>query len=83
MEIGPINGIRMIPAVKAPPADALLPAVFDIAYTARAGDETYSGGEQSAGGQDDEESAELESVADEPEDRTAENLPSSGISLFA
>jgi len=83
MEIGPVNGIRMIPAVKAPPADSLLPAVFDIAYAARAGDETYSRGEKSAGGQDDEESAEVESTEGEPGERTADSAPSSGISFFA
>ena len=83
MEIGPINGVRMIPAVKAPPADSILPAVFDIAYTARAGDETYSGGEKSAGGQDDEESAELESAAAETSVQTSGDAPESSISFFA
>jgi hypothetical protein len=55
MEISPIPGIRALPAVKAPPADPRLSAVFDIENSSGAGDDTYSGsGRKAAGGQDDE-----------------------------
>ena len=68
MEIAPIPGIRAVPAVKAPPADARLSAVFDIENSSGPGDDTYSGsGRKAAGGQDDEaedELEELESVSD-------------------
>ncbi len=84
MEIGPINeirGIRMIPAVKAPSADNQLPAVFDIAYTARAGDETYSGSGRSAGGQDGDEDEAMEGAESGAE--ADEDGPAGSISLFA
>ncbi len=55
MEISPIPGIRALPAVKAPPANSRLFAVFDIENSSGAGDDTYSGsGRKAAGGQDDE-----------------------------
>jgi len=55
MEISPIPGIRALPAVKAPPVDPRLSAVFDIENSSGPGDDTYSGnGRKAAGGQDDE-----------------------------
>jgi hypothetical protein len=83
MEIGPINGIRMVPAVKARPADFRLAGVFDIGDSAWASDETYFAGEKSAGGQDDEESAEAESAAADTGVQTPDDLPKSSISFFA
>ena len=60
MEISPIPGIRALPAVKAPPADPRLSAVFDIENSSGAGDDTYSGsGRKAAGGQDDEDEESL------------------------
>ncbi|MGH9607839.1 MAG: hypothetical protein ACRD3N_19295 [Terracidiphilus sp.] len=83
MEIGPINGIRMIPAVKAPPADTPLTAVFDIATTARAGDETYSGGGKSAGGQDDEDAVSLDDAALDSAAPSGEDAPPTSVNFFA
>ena len=55
MEISPIPGIRALPAVKAPPVDPRLSAVFDIENSSGPGDDTYScNGRKAAGGQDDE-----------------------------
>lgn len=55
MEIGPIPGIRALPAVKTPPADPRLSAVFDIQNSSSAGDDTFSGSnKKTASGQDDE-----------------------------
>ena len=60
MEISPIPGIRALPAVKAPPVDPRLSAVFDIENSSGAGDDTYSGsGRKAAGGQDDEDEESL------------------------
>ncbi len=68
MEISPIPGIRALPAVKTPPADSRLSAVFDIENSSGVGDDTYSGsGRKAAGGQDDEaekEVVESESASD-------------------
>jgi hypothetical protein len=65
MEIGPIPGIRAVPAVKAPPADPRLSAIFDVENSSGPGDDTYSGsGRKASGGQDDEDEAELESGSD-------------------
>jgi len=65
MGIGPISGVRMVEAVKAPPAHSQLAAVFDVAYTARVGEETYSGGGRTASGQDQEEGEDLSSQEEE------------------
>ena len=60
MEIIPIPGIRALPAVKAPPADPRLSAVFDIENSSGPADDTYSGsGRKASGGQDDEEEESL------------------------
>ncbi|MGH9343263.1 MAG: hypothetical protein ACRD19_05825 [Terriglobia bacterium] len=83
MEIGPISGIRMIPAVKALPTDSRLAAVFDIGDSARAGDETYSGGGKSAGGQDDEEGDALEAAAPESGAQNSDDSQPGSISFFA
>lgn len=83
MEIGPINGIRMIPAVKALRADSELAAVFDIAYSARAGDETYASSEKSAGGQDDGDGDSPSTATPEPATPSPDDPPPSSISFFA
>jgi len=50
MEISPIPGIRALPAVKAPPADPRLSAVFDIENSSGPADDTYSGSGRKASG---------------------------------
>jgi hypothetical protein len=60
MEISQIPGIRAVPAVKAPPADPRLSAIFDVENSSGPGDDTYSGsGRKAAGGQDDEDAADM------------------------
>jgi hypothetical protein len=93
MEISPIPGIRALPAVKAPPMDSALSAVFDIENFARIGDETYSPSDgKSAGGGEDEFDDPLNDESDEftaqeaTEDSSAtapEIAPGRPISFFA
>jgi hypothetical protein len=55
MEIGPIPGIRAMPAVKAPQAEFSLPEIFDVEGSARPGDsERQRGGRKAAGAEEDE-----------------------------
>ncbi len=72
MEISPIPGIRALPAVKAPPVDLRLSAVFDIENSSGPGDDTYSGsGRKALGGQDDEAEESLleqDSASESPND---------------
>jgi hypothetical protein len=63
MEIAPIPGIRAVPAVKAPPANPRLSAIFDIEHSSEPGDDSYSGsGRKASGGQDDEDVMEMVEV---------------------
>jgi hypothetical protein len=85
MEIGPIPGIRNVPAIKAPPADMGLSTVFDIENFARIGDETYTpSGGKSAGGREDE----FDDPADDEEEpelraKSLADAPIRQISFFA
>jgi hypothetical protein len=78
MEIGPIPGIRSVPSVKAPPADARLTAVFDIENSSGPGDDTYSGsGRKASGGQDDEDEEgllELDSTSELPDSGSGSSI---------
>ena len=79
MEIGPIPGIRAFPAVKAPPADPRLSAVFDIESPAKPGDDAGTGGRKKASGAEEDEGNDLtggaesgsglEAPGEEPEGR--------------
>ena len=81
MELSPIIGIRMVPAVKAPPTEAVVSAEFDIQPTAWLGDDSYTGsGKKAAGGDESEEELNNEEIV-EPADQRAHG--SSGISYFA
>jgi len=76
MEIAPIPGIRAVAAVKAPPAEGRLTAVFDMEGLARASEDSYTGdGRKSSGGQDDD----AEDLASSAED----DGPPRRVSLFA
>lgn len=59
MQIGPIAEIRVLPAVKAPPVDPQLSALFDIEGTAKPDDDSYSGGAKKAAGAEEEEADEV------------------------
>ncbi len=56
MELGPIPGIRALPAVGARQADVRSPAIFDIDASARPGDGGgQQGGRKAAGAEEDDE----------------------------
>ena len=64
MEISPITGIRALPVVKVPPADAGLSKVFDIENSSKPGDDSYSGNRKKAAGGEDDEDEEIEEESD-------------------
>jgi hypothetical protein len=85
MEIGPIPGIRTVPAIKAPPADLGLSAVFDIENFARIGDETYtpSGGKSAGGSEDEFDDPAEDEEEPEPQAKLRAEAPARQISFFA
>ncbi len=58
MQIGPIREFRILPAMKAPPVDPQLTALFDIEGTGQAGDDSYSRGARKAAGAEEDEKDE-------------------------
>lgn len=80
MEIGPISGIRPVPAVKSPPSDPHLPAVFDIEHSSAPDDDTYSGSQSAAGGEDEHDETKEAEQAEQSESLIE---PSSSIDLIA
>jgi len=66
MEIAPIPGIRMLPAVRAPQGDFRPPEVFDIDGSARPGDgDRQRGGRKASGAEEnDEDDLMLEAEAE-------------------
>ena len=58
MEISPIIGIRMVPTIKARPAEPGITAEFDIQATSWLGEDSYNGsGKKAAGAEEPEEEA--------------------------
>ena len=80
MEIGPISGIRAVPAVKSSPSGPRLPAVFDVEHSSAPDDDTYSGSQSAAGGEDDQDEM---SEKEQAEQSVSPSQPSSGIDLIA
>jgi hypothetical protein len=59
MEISPIIGIRSAPALSSKETFLGLPGIFEIEYSSRTGDETYSPGDgKPASGYEDDEDKE-------------------------
>jgi hypothetical protein len=98
MEISPIPGIRSLPVMKTPRADADLSQVFEIVNSTRPDDDTYDGSsKKDPGGQDDESQAtedpegieELQAIAEAPSTQTVEETgqtpedPGLGVNYFA
>jgi len=84
MEIGPVTGIRAVPAIKAPPPDPGLSGVFDIENFARASDETYTpSAGKSAGGREDEFDDPLVEEEPEAQMRSQEDGNRRKVSFFA
>ncbi len=88
MEIGPIPGIRALPAAKPRPVDPELTAFFDVEAAAKPGDDTYTGNEEKAAGaeeNDENESEESEeiSASEEPSNNLRDQTSAGQISFFA
>jgi hypothetical protein len=86
MEIGPIPGIRALPAVKARPTDPQLSAVFDIDALAKSGDSEWTESrKKAAGAEEDEEEEEGFLLGDEADSgsHAFDDAPVSRISYFA
>jgi hypothetical protein len=83
MEIGPIPGIRELPAVNARQADFRPPAVFDIDSSAKPGE---GGGQRSsrkaAGAEEDGEDQLIDGEM-EPGDDALEDAPARQVDYFA
>lgn len=79
MEIGPITGIRNQPTVRPRETVLDLPGVFEIDYSSRTGDETYSpsGGKAASGYDDDEDEEDVyEHLEDDEEPKPKVQAPS-------
>ena len=90
MEIGPIVGIRVLPAAKTRPVDPELTVLFDIEAAVRPDDDTYSrNGQKPAGAEEPED--EDEDWTDEPQEAAGDEFrsqpvpeaPADRISFFA
>lgn len=73
MEIAPIPGIRSLPVMKSPPAEADLSRVFDIVNSSKPDDDTYSGSNKKGTGGQDDEADTIEETAPAIEAQPAES----------
>lgn len=65
MEIAPISGIRVTPAIKPQPNDPQLTAVFDIEAAVKPDDDSYWASSGKAAGAEEEDGDDLDSEAGE------------------
>ena len=87
MEISPIPGIRMVAAVRTPPAETALQTRFEIDASARAGDDSYTGSSRKGAGAEENDEEEVEEeLVEEPEEQAADQShrgeSRNGISFF-
>lgn len=91
MEIGPIPGIRAIPAIRPRPVHPEVTAFFDIEASARPGDDTYTRRSKKAAGAEENEDDELDEAEDIEDEDLSGRLaarqhhigPATRLSLFA
>lgn len=83
MEISPIIGIRNLPTVKVPPAEAGISADFEIKAAVGLGDDSYTGSGKKAAGGDEPEDEELDYEDATEESEKHAYGSSTGISYFA
>jgi len=84
MEIGPIPGIRAVPAVRTPQGGIQPPAVFDIDASAKPGDaDERRSGRKAAGAEENEQEDRL--LADEMGDsaEAPDEQPGGQVDTFA
>ncbi len=81
MEIGPIPGLRMMPAPKTPRAGEDIAAVFNVEALTRPADDTWESADQkAAAGQDADDLVTEESAQAET---PGEDAPLRRVNLFA
>ena len=81
MEIGPITNVRPWPAPQSQAPELELPAVFQIEYSSRTGDETYSPNRGKSAAGDDEDQQEEETTDSSGDTPSEPAMPSSGPRL--
>ena len=82
MEIGPIAGIRVMPAIKTRPVDPELTAFAEVESSARPDDQdSYAGSDRKAGGAEEPEEEQSSPDKDSPAD--AQTGTAGGINFFA
>lgn len=82
MEIGPISGIRPLPAVRRPKDGPQLPALFDIEGATEPRDDAVTRDNGTAAAGEDDETAGIEEVPESSES-TDSDTPHSTVNLFA
>lgn len=80
MEIGRIPGISPVSVLKSPPSDPRLSDVCDIEHPSEPGDDTYSGSNSAASGDDDQDEM---NEAEHAEESESTDQTSSSINLLA
>ena len=83
MEISPIPGIRMVPAVRTPPVETALQTRFEIDASARAGDDSYTGSSRKGAGAEEEEEELEEAFEVQVGDGPSGDESGSSVSFFA
>lgn len=84
MEIGPIPGIRALPAVKARQGNFRAPEVFDIEGSARPGDgEEQRGGRKASGAEENDDDEMMLEAETESDVDAREELPARNVDYFA
>jgi hypothetical protein len=89
MEISPVAGVRIAPMVKSRDANLGMLGVFEVEYSSRTGDETYSPSSTKAASgaeedeDDEEEGAEADEGWNEPRVRAMEAGLKRQINYFA
>ncbi len=84
MEIGPLPGIRALPAMKTGRAGLEPPAVFDVEASAKPGDSDRQGtGRKGAGAEENDKDDLLTGGEGEPGDDGQDGIPKRTVDYFA
>jgi hypothetical protein len=84
MEIGPIPGIRSVPAIKTGRAELQPPAVFDVEGSAKPSDSERQGnGRKGAGAEENEKDDLILGDEDEPGSEGREGARKRNVDCFA
>ena len=83
MEIGPIPGIRALPAVRAPQAEMRAPAIFDIDASSRPGDDAERRSRRKAAGAEESEEDEFAPEGEAAGGADLEDAPARQVDYFA